>query len=42
MFITMFLGSAVSVFEQVGIRSVFIDMLLGSTVSMYERGLSRH
>ena len=28
MFISMFLGSAVSVSEQVGIRPVFIDMFL--------------
>ena len=36
-FIDMFLGSAVSVSEQVGIRPVFIDMFLGSVVSVSEQ-----
>ena len=37
MFINMFLGSAVSVSEQVGIRLVFIYMFLGSAVSVSEQ-----
>ena len=38
MFINMFLGSAVSVSEQVGIRPVFnIDMFLGSVVQCLSR-----
>ena len=34
MFIDMFLGSVVSVSEQIGIRPVFIEMFLGSVVSV--------
>ena len=33
----MFLGSALSVSEQVGIRPMFVDMFLGSVVSMSEQ-----